>query len=305
MLTSRRHTLAHQLSVIAMSQNKIRWSQLLQRWGRATLLSSATLVGAMSVLSAGSAQAVICGFDPMGFNTCTYGNQFLGGGPGDLANPGPIPPTISGPFTGQWFDTQIAIGLDYYPTDKQIKYVVPFQNSNGFSVWGWVDNNDSGTWRIPPDPHSTDFWVSYVPFNIPVTLPDSLEYMVRITEPGYRFEDVGLIADLFGDASVTKDVYTVSNGGKGSLIGSLTFNSSSDPDALLLLPLNDYQELYIVDTVNPGSNGAVSDYYDAFRQERFIPPAPGPLPLLGVGSAFGFSRKLRRRLQASRLSPSA
>jgi hypothetical protein len=28
-------------------------------------------------------------------------------------------------------------------------------------------------------------------------------------------------------------------------------------------------------------------------------PAPGPLPLLGVGAAFGFSRKLRRRIQLS------
>ncbi|MEY4807973.1 MAG: hypothetical protein RLZZ206_2362 [Cyanobacteriota bacterium] len=29
-------------------------------------------------------------------------------------------------------------------------------------------------------------------------------------------------------------------------------------------------------------------------------PAPGPLPLFGAAAAFGFSRKLRKRIQGSR-----
>lgn len=32
-------------------------------------------------------------------------------------------------------------------------------------------------------------------------------------------------------------------------------------------------------------------------------PVPGPLPLLGVGAAFGFSRRLRRRVSASQHTP--
>lgn len=284
---------------IAKSQNKMHWLQRLQRWGQATLLSTATLMGALTVISAGSAKAVICDFDPMGFNACTYGNQYAGGGPGDLFNPGPVPPTISGQYTDQWFDTQLGIGLDYYPTDKQVKYLVPYQNNTGSSVFAWIDVNDSGTWRIPPDPHSTDIWVNYVSFTTAQTPFDSMEYMVRITEPGYRFEDVGLFASLAGDASVTKDIYTVSNGGKGTLIGSLTFNIGN-MQQIVFLPLHDYQELYIVDTVNPGPNGVLVNYYNSFRQE-----VPGPLPLLGAGTAFGFSRKLRRRLHGSRLNPSA
>jgi hypothetical protein len=44
--------------------------------------------------------------------------------------------------------------------------------------------------------------------------------------------------------------------------------------------------------------GNITQYGNIFRQE-----VPGPLPLLGAGTAFGFSRKLRRRLQASRLNP--
>lgn len=31
-------------------------------------------------------------------------------------------------------------------------------------------------------------------------------------------------------------------------------------------------------------------------------PVPGPLPLFGAAAAFGFSRKLRKRIQESRLT---
>ncbi len=37
-----------------------------------------------------------------------------------------------------------------------------------------------------------------------------------------------------------------------------------------------------------------------FAEAAPIPAAPGPLPILGVGTAFGFSRKLRKRIKASR-----
>jgi hypothetical protein len=33
-----------------------------------------------------------------------------------------------------------------------------------------------------------------------------------------------------------------------------------------------------------------------------VPSVPGPLPLLGVGAAFGFSRKLRKRIKSSKLA---
>ena len=236
----------------------------------------------------------------MGFTNCTYGSQFPGGGPGDLGPAGPVPPIISAPFTDQWLDTQFlfSVSYDYYPTDKQINYVVPHQQGAGDAIWAWADMNNNGTWRIPPDPHSTDFWASLVMFANPLTVSDSTEYMVRITEPGYHFEDVGLAANLGGDASVKKEVYTGANGGKGSLIGSLTFNSSNTTP--VWLPLHGYQELYIVDILDPGTMGQIGAYGNFFRQE-----VPGPLPLLGAGTAFGFSRKLRRRLQTSRLSPAA
>ena len=279
-----------------MTQAMTHGSQRFKAWSQAALVSSATLVGALSLLSVGSARASLCAFDSTGFVNCTYGDQWPGGGPGDLATAGPNPPLISAPYLGQWLDTQYT---NYFPTDKQVKYIKAHQNSSGVSIWLWSDTNGNGFWQIPPDPHSEDIWANLIIFNPNlIVTADSFEYMVRITEPGYRFEDVGLTATLTVDATVKKDIYTVVNGGKGSLIGSLTYDSSTSSPIWLSLHL--YQDLYIIDTLDPGTLGEIFDYANGFRQE-----VPGPLPVLAAGAAFGFSRKLRRRLKASRLSPTA
>ena len=38
---------------------------------------------------------------------------------------------------------------------------------------------------------------------------------------------------------------------------------------------------------------------DGFSGVRFTNPVPGPLPIFGVAAAFGFSRKLRKRIKSS------
>lgn len=226
--------------------------------------------------------------------------QWPGGGPLEFANPGPIPPVISTPVTGQWLDTNINSFLNptpyYFPTDKQIKLAQSHAGLNGVINFDWIDVNGNGTWRIPPDPHSTDIWAFYTLLN-PTNPPASTqEYFVRITDPDYYFEDVLLGALLVGDASVSKDVYTVVGGGKGSLLGSLSYNANTTITPAL--ELHGYRELYIVDTIDSGINGAIGFYTSGFRQE-----VPAPLPLLGAGTALGFCRTLRRRLRAARLSP--
>jgi hypothetical protein len=59
-------------------------------------------------------------------------------------------------------------------------------------------------------------------------------------------------------------------------------------------------ELYILDTATPGTvgNGGMIDNY----QNTFTQQVPGPLPILGAGAAFGYTRKLRRRVKAMRLA---
>lgn len=53
---------------------------------------------------------------------------------------------------------------------------------------------------------------------------------------------------------------------------------------------------------NTGSNGFYSDTrtnLSAIPPDPSTDPAPGPLPLLGAGAAFGVSRRLRRRIKAA------
>jgi hypothetical protein len=65
---------------------------------------------------------------------------------------------------------------------------------------------------------------------------------------------------------------------------------------------NAYKDLFVRDTYAPGLNGSLTTLNNSFTQgdsSRDRDKVPGPLPLLGAGAAFGFSRKLRSRIKAS------
>jgi len=47
---------------------------------------------------------------------------------------------------------------------------------------------------------------------------------------------------------------------------------------------------------NVGAGDVLDNFKDVYTQEE----VPGPLPLLGAGAAFGFSRRLRSRVLAAR-----
>ena len=64
-------------------------------------------------------------------------------------------------------------------------------------------------------------------------------------------------------------------------------------------PINDFDVRGIPVTPGSGFQQVVE------VQPHDIAPVPGPLPLLGVGAAFGHSRKVRRRLKSSKLSVSS
>jgi len=51
--------------------------------------------------------------------------------------------------------------------------------------------------------------------------------------------------------------------------------------------------IYVRDSYNVGAGGQLDNYTNTFK-------TPGPLPILGAGAVFGFSRKLRGRIKAAR-----
>lgn len=62
------------------------------------------------------------------------------------------------------------------------------------------------------------------------------------------------------------------------------------------LPLY-YRKIRVTDTWSIASGDSVDNIRNEFTQTG-VPKVPGPLPIFGAGMAFGFSRKLRKRINA-------
>lgn len=133
----------------------------------------------------------------------------------------------------------------------------------------------------------------------------SYNYKYDITPAGIAlgggwFKQVDLGVDVNGvgtySVSVTKSVYDSDN--MANLLGAITFTqtqSGSSKTPELTLPSDTYDHLYIVDSYTvTGSAVGIDKITNTYTQ------TPGPLPILGAGAAFGFSRKLRSRIKAGR-----
>ena len=120
------------------------------------------------------------------------------------------------------------------------------------------------------------------------------DYNLKILDPKYRFDSVQLDSTVAinrtpGSTSVIKQI----TGGPtlvsldGAQVGPIPFQTPSP--------------ITVRDTWNVVSKDVLTNIKDTYTQEE----APGPLPLLGAGLAFGWSRKLRQRVKATSLAPLA
>jgi hypothetical protein len=296
-----------------MTHNKSVKRRFRLRALKAVMTSALALSAAAGaqLLTGAEVKALECDFASGGLVGCTYGPQWPGA-PGSPIPPGPAPLGPANPAT--WLETNIhaASGIFYYPTDKDIWIRSGPTAGSGTIGWSWHDVNNSGTWLIPPDPHSVDTWNVDVDFNIQLQVPSTFEYVVIIDKGqggaphppwNYWFEDVQLQSIISPvppggvPGTVVKTIWkancTASTPGgtydscsRGALIGSITNNG------LLSLPPI-YDMLYIQDVATP-NDSFINAYQNEFRQE-----VPGPLPILGVGAALGFSRRLRKRIKGT------
>ena len=124
-------------------------------------------------------------------------------------------------------------------------------------------------------------------------LPFDFTYEAIITDPGWVFSAVDLDsdADVFANpASVLEATYTFAGGNSPIMLTST--NGSSSVASVTGGPTTI--------TVNNKYNGAgaIDAFENSFQQTAHV---PGPLPLLGAGAAFGFSRRIRSRIKGARL----
>jgi hypothetical protein len=247
--------------------------------GRATTLSKALftagLLGgaALSTLGAGSAQAAggwaayPVGPTQRGY-TCTFGST---AGTNDCATNLPTPTTVAVPGVGPGLACDPSGIL--FPCDKKLTIL----NTNSIA-----DGSTLVFEYQPPDIH---------PFHVDLDLvPNDLDgglfgYTLLVTDyPNWVLSSAYLAAQAPA-GSVTKDIYSSAalyNGGTGvagDLCQLTTLGTQCD--------FSGVSQIWVRDTwtaTNAGVDNLANDYAQT----------PAPLPLLGVGAAFGSIRKLRK-----------
>lgn len=188
-------------------------------------------------------------------------------------------------FSGGGFTatTSCANGIPYTLGDKDLTFIgAPPTTGAGTIEWF---KPTSEVWQL-----DTDYVADLAgPAN------NIISYRIDITDPGAWFSSIvvdsgvtqsvinptTLFVEIFSDAAFNNRVASASS-----------FNGSNS--GFVTVP-GQLSTIFVRETLNVGV-GAVYDFGEVnFRQE-----VPGPLPLLGAGAAFGFSRKLRRRVNGAR-----
>ena len=245
-----------------------------------TLLTAGLLGGAaLSTLGAGSAQAAWDLHEPLGY-ICTVAPT-LGGSVCDFSGTDPTPTPVARP------------GIGLYPEDK----ILTLLGQMGLAADDTISfTKQAASWEVDLD------------FSLDRVAGDSgsLDYKIEITDPLYTFNLAALSTLLtplqpfpLGDFVVTKSIYS----DPGFSIPLLTLTNNEDPSPAGTLVANgplSATTIYVRDTwsIAPGSNVALDAIQNNYTQNT--DRVPGPLPLLGAGAAFGFSRRIRSRIKGAR-----
>jgi hypothetical protein len=119
------------------------------------------------------------------------------------------------------------------------------------------------------------------------------KYTLTSLDPTAPFIAVLLDSDFdFPPGTVTKTLWADENYTIPIATSSDLVSTNGSPTPLINIVGNP-TKIYVLDTYNVGPGGQLDNYTNTFM-------TPGPLPILGAGAAFGFSRKLRGRIKAAR-----
>jgi hypothetical protein len=171
-------------------------------------------------------------------------------------------------------------------------FALDLNNTNFSTTSGSLNFNYLDTGSPNPD-YTGDLWSVVTDFDPDISsagTSGSVAYSLGITSAGqaagWRFKELALGVDHSGPGiEVIKTVNNV----------SIVSNEGADFEGI---PLSGTL-LSVTDTWDVGTDGQVNSISNSYEQGQGV---PGPLPLLGAGAAFGFSRKLRRRLKGATLA---
>lgn len=244
---------------------------------RRPVLIAGMLIGGATLVT-GSAQAAIYNSTCSFTNSSNPGNQCLGAsGIGWTSDePGNVNPLLLGDkllnIVSYAFDDFDNAGNPTIPT--------------GHFDFSWLDQGTAGT-------SSTDTWTLRTVFDNPITgdavtapfnATGTLNYTLMVTDPNFYYTSIELDSAHIGTgATVIKSV------AGGPTLTSTDGSSSTVPLGGTFVDVTDTYSVPAAAGINSFSNG--------FTQGTGV---PGPLPLFGVGAAFGFSRRLRNRIKGVR-----
>jgi hypothetical protein len=268
-----------------------------------TLLTAGLLGGAaLSTLGAGSAQAapfwdrVVNGYQCFFGGTgtqCTVGEATPTTVPVPLSNTSPVtPPSTSLPYTCPTYTS--------YPCDKLLTLLdwtsIPGSND--------IPNTNPSTlefvWLGPSDSH---------PWHVDVDLNGFLQddnggilgYTVQATD--WLLTDAQLAGQLqAGSSPMVKAIYSsfaayTADSSAISPTGDLcTLTTTGSAVTCNYGPVSQIwvRDKWFGSDVNPGGATSPTSSVDNFANDFSQTDVPAPLPLLGVGAAFGSIRKLRK-----------
>jgi hypothetical protein len=164
--------------------------------------------------------------------------------------------------------------------------------TNTYDSFTYSETSETGAIRLEGINGSPDQANVRINFDNATPAGSSGEYKYKITYSGDQppITKIGMDVDegtVVGHVyAVSKSVYTDST--YSNLVGDLFVDENTVDDVLDVSSLN-LNEYWIKDTWSITTTGIIQ-IVNTYQ-------TPGPLPILGAGAAFGFSRKLRSRIK--------
>jgi len=219
---------------------------------------------------------------------------FFNSGTGGSIPPNPVPACnniLTDPTLGAISPNQFKLG------DKLFSFIGITSPSNapGHVAFTWNDPDGGVT------TYGDDTWSVSTIFDSPISNESGfIDYTLEVVAPGitggWLFNGVKLdsLVPSADGVVVNKYINNTSTPYLTSTIGS------SDP-TIGFAPLGG-TFITVRDGWTVAPTSQLSNMVNTYTQGTDIPPAPGPLPLFGAGAAFGFSRRIRRRIKGARLA---